>query len=81
MIEDHVPADDMPAMYANADAFVLPTYGEGWGLPTMEAMSMALPVISTDWGGSTEVCGVLTPLFSSPPTATTTHPFLLLLSS
>lgn len=37
-----------------SDAFVLPTHGEGWGLPAMEAMSMELPVITTNWGGSTE---------------------------
>ena len=30
------------------------TLGEGWGLPTMEAMAMGLPVIVTNWGGSTE---------------------------
>lgn len=31
--------------YAEADAFVLPTRGEGWGLPIAEAMAMELPVI------------------------------------
>jgi len=39
------------------DAFVLPTHGEGWGLPILEAMLMELPVIVTDWGGSTEFAG------------------------
>lgn len=34
-----------------ADAFVLPTRGEGWGLPIAEAMSMALPVIVTNCSG------------------------------
>ena len=33
---------------------MLPSFGEGWGLPTMEAMAMAKPVIVTNWGGSTE---------------------------
>eukprot|EP00435_Cladocopium_sp_Y103_P050177 s647_g15.t1 len=28
--------------------------GEGWGRPHVEAMSMALPVIATNWSGSTE---------------------------
>ena len=27
--------------------------GEGWGRPHVEAMSMALPVIATNWSGST----------------------------
>lgn len=31
---------DMPRLYKAADAFVLPTHGEGWGLPLLEAMAM-----------------------------------------
>ena len=27
--------------------------GEGWGLPVVEAMAMALPVIVTNWSGPT----------------------------
>jgi hypothetical protein len=33
----------MPRLYAAADAFVLPTRGEGFGMPIMEAMSMVPP--------------------------------------
>jgi len=40
-------------MYHSADAFVLPTRGEGWGVPIAEAMSMALPVIVTNFSGPT----------------------------
>lgn len=36
---------------ASADAFVLPTRGEGWGLPVAEAMTMGLPTIVTNWSG------------------------------
>jgi len=43
-------------LYAASDAFVLPTRGEGWGLPIAEAMSMALPVIATYWSGPTGGC-------------------------
>ena len=39
------------AFYHKASAFVLPTRGEGWCLPAVEAMSMALPVIVTDFSG------------------------------
>jgi len=40
----------MPRLYRAADAFVLPTRGEGWGLPIMEAMASGLPAIVTNWG-------------------------------
>ena len=56
-----VQGEDMPRaalrnLYAAADAFVLPTRGEGWGLPIAEAMAMALPVIATNWSGPTASC-------------------------
>ena len=43
----------MPELYAAADAFVLPTRGEGWGRPIAEAMAMGLPTIATNWSGHT----------------------------
>mmetsp|Transcript_101310 Transcript_101310/g.295069 ORF Transcript_101310/g.295069 Transcript_101310/m.295069 type:complete len:781 (+) Transcript_101310:68-2410(+) len=49
-----LPSEAMPQLYRAADAFVLPTHGEGWGLPLMEAMASGLPTISTNWGGQTE---------------------------
>ena len=30
---------------------MIPTRGEGWGRPQIEAMAMGLPVISTNWSG------------------------------
>ena len=33
---------------------VLPSRGEGWGRPHVEAMAMGLPVIATNWSGPTE---------------------------
>lgn len=41
-------------LYNSVDAFVLPSRGEGWGRPYMEAMAMGLPVIATNWSGPTE---------------------------
>jgi glycosyltransferase involved in cell wall biosynthesis len=41
----------MPRLYRAADAYVLPTRGEGWGRPFMEAMCLGLPTIATGWGG------------------------------
>ena len=38
-------------LYRDADSFVLPTRGEGWGLPIVEAMAMGLPTIATNFSG------------------------------
>ena len=41
-------------LYKSASAFVLPTRGEGWCLPCVEAMSMGLPIVVTNFSGPTE---------------------------
>ena len=46
-----IPEAGMPALYNHCDAFVLATRAEGWGLPVIEAMACAKPVIVTDYGG------------------------------
>lgn len=53
VIDEHIAAADMPRLYKRMDAFVLPTRGEGWGRPIVEAMAMGLPVIATNWSGPT----------------------------
>jgi len=52
VLDRFLAPDEMPALYAAAHAFVLPSRGEGWGLPYMEAMSMGVPAIGTQWGGN-----------------------------
>jgi len=41
-------------MLAEADCFVFPSRGEGWGSPPREAAATGLPVIATNWGGLAE---------------------------
>jgi glycosyltransferase involved in cell wall biosynthesis len=54
VIDTHIAQSELPRVYKAADAFVLPSRGEGWGRPLVEAMSMSLPVIATNWSGPTE---------------------------
>ncbi|GAB4364935.1 MAG: hypothetical protein Kow0042_03870 [Calditrichia bacterium] len=53
ILAEQLPFMDMLRLYKAADAFVLPSRGEGWGRPYMEAMCMELPVIATNWSGNT----------------------------
>jgi len=42
------------ALLAEADCFVFPSRGEGWGMPPREAAATGLPVITTRWSGLAE---------------------------
>jgi glycosyltransferase involved in cell wall biosynthesis len=48
---------DLEALYGLADAFVLPTLSEGFGLPLLEAMTYDLPVACSDIPVLREVAG------------------------
>lgn len=54
LLEEGLSAEELGALYRSADAFVLPSRGEGVGLPYLEAMAFGLPTIGTAWSGATE---------------------------
>lgn len=54
MVNPEFKGEQMGSLYRSADCFVLPSRGEGWGMPVLEAMACGLPTISTNWGGVTD---------------------------
>lgn len=53
LTQTQLRAELLPA----ADAFVMPTYAEGFGFANVEAMSFGLPVVTSDVGPSAEILG------------------------
>jgi glycosyltransferase involved in cell wall biosynthesis len=51
VFSESLEAEQMPSLYAAADVYVLPTRGEGWGRPYMEAMAMGLPTVASRFSG------------------------------
>lgn len=52
----HLDLAEMVALYKTADALVVPTRGEGFGLPQAESMLLEIPVITTAYGGQSDFC-------------------------
>ena len=42
---------ELAELYRGADCFVLPSRGEGWCMPALEAMACGVPAIVTAWSG------------------------------
>jgi glycosyltransferase involved in cell wall biosynthesis len=51
---DVLSVEMMPRLYAAADCYVLPTRGEGHGMPYQESAACGLPVIATRYSGQTD---------------------------
>jgi glycosyltransferase involved in cell wall biosynthesis len=54
---DEIPDAELIALYAGADALVLPSLYEGFGLPLLEAMQMGCPVLSSNSTSLPEIGG------------------------
>lgn len=53
----YVPEEDLPGLYAGAAAFAMPSLYEGFGLPCLEAMACATPVVAADRSSLPGTCG------------------------
>jgi glycosyltransferase involved in cell wall biosynthesis len=53
----HVDDDALPGLYTGAQAFVLPSLYEGFGLPVLEAMACGTPVLAANTSALPETCG------------------------
>lgn len=52
LVHGALTEDSMIKLYRNADAFLLPSAGEAWGMPLLEAAAMKLPIITTSGTGA-----------------------------
>jgi glycosyltransferase involved in cell wall biosynthesis len=51
----YVAERDLPLLYSAADCFLFPSFGEGFGLPVLEAMACGTPVVTSDRTSLSEV--------------------------
>jgi glycosyltransferase involved in cell wall biosynthesis len=49
LITHGLSSQQMPSFYSLGNCYIIPTRGEGWNLPALEAMASGLPVITTNW--------------------------------
>lgn len=52
-----IEEQDLPALYAGAEAFLYPTLYEGFGLPVVEAMASGTPVLTSSTSALQEIAG------------------------
>jgi glycosyltransferase involved in cell wall biosynthesis len=52
-----IEEEDLPALYAGAEAFLYPTLYEGFGLPVVEAMACGTPVLTSSTSALQEIAG------------------------
>lgn len=56
-LEYGIPAEGMAHIYNAMDVLLMPSMGEGFGVPLIEAQACGVPVITGGWTAMPELCG------------------------
>lgn len=73
--------EDLIVLFSNAQAFVFPSWIEGFGLPILEAMTCGAPFIGSDRGSIPEVAGNAGLIVDAEDDATLAHHLQTLLTN
>lgn len=57
LLESEITGERMSHLYSSMDVLVNPSYGEGFGIPIVEAQACGTPVIVSSWTSMPELCG------------------------
>jgi glycosyltransferase involved in cell wall biosynthesis len=57
IFKDYVSETELAELFSSASALVFPSLHEGFGIPTLEAMMLGVPVVASDCGSLPEVVG------------------------
>ncbi len=66
VLPGHIPDAELPLLYCGAEAFVYPSWWEGFGLPPLEAMALGVPVVTYASSSLPEVVGDAAVLIAPP---------------
>lgn len=81
ILTGYIPQDDLPSMYKQADAYILPSLMEGFGIPLLESMAVGTPVAAADNSSLPEVVGTAGELFDPHDSSDIAESIKKLLSS
>ena len=57
LLRSGISQDILASIYSGIDVLLATSYGEGFGIPTIEAQACGVPVIVSDFAASAELCG------------------------
>jgi glycosyltransferase involved in cell wall biosynthesis len=67
MLRIGYPVETMAAIYSASDVLLMPSYGEGFGVPLIEAQSCGTPVITGNWTAMADLAGPSSYLIAGQP--------------